>query len=144
MKPFWRDEPLTKDEGELLREMYAAHHASSFRANPASVAAQIAASASGSYVQALIAALSTIGGAHAPLIQTVEFLLNPDAAEIARERLALKQQVVGWGSSFAKGMKDPIWLKVDAMIAKINPDLVTTVKLFFRTRAPTRPALQSF
>lgn len=109
---------MTEDEGRLLEAVNLAHDASTRRANISAEVFKAAAIGSGSYTHALVAAISTIGGLHAPLEQTMQFLSldNPVAAiDISK--------IPGWGSSFERGHKDPIWLEVDYILKDRFPQM---------------------
>jgi citrate synthase len=103
---FWRDEPASVEEIELLNELHAAHAISSFRNNASSVAVANSAGGSGNYFQSIAAALMTLGGMHGPLIQSYDLLSGKHFDGIQP----------GWGNSFVKGEPDPAWSKVDLLL----------------------------
>lgn len=122
-KPFWRDEPLTDSEQALLDNTFSAHAQSAFRTNVSSETALITAAGSGSYTQAIAGAILSTGGHHAPLIETYR-LLEDRSTMIKRcwEMLRRGDKVPGWGNSFVKGAKDPLWIVVDELLKIGWPD----------------------
>ena len=110
MIPFWRDEPLTEKEDKLLSLVLSAHDKSTERNNASTIAAVNSFMGSGSYINGIASALLTLGGLHAPLIETYEFLRNP----------IVKGRVPGWGNSFHKHVPDPLWVEVDRHIKGWN------------------------
>ena len=97
-----------------------AHAASALRGNLSHQALALAAQGSGDYTKAIAAALMTIGGLHAPLLQTYDFLTGDPAHEV-EARLAAKQRIPGWGNAFVKGTPDPIWHDMDQLIRAEDP-----------------------
>lgn len=87
-------------ERRLLAAVAAAHYASAFRDNPSTVALSLAWQASGDFGKALTAALSTLGGKHAPLRETYELLSGDDPETAARAMVLHGDKVPGWGTSF--------------------------------------------
>jgi citrate synthase len=114
--PFWRSQPFTDHERELLDELFLAHHKSAFRENPSSVTIANAAAGSGDLSKSLAAAILTLGAKHAPLQLTAEFLSLPDPASMVPKILAANQKIPGWGGSFQKNGPDPIWSKLDLLL----------------------------
>jgi citrate synthase len=96
---FWKA-ALTADEAALLQATLMAHRVSTFRNNPSTAALLVAFDASGSYPQALISALSTLGERHGPIVATYEFLCGPDPEQTARRMLSNGERIPGWGTSF--------------------------------------------
>lgn len=113
---FWReDEPvLAPEESKLLDAVYQAHAKSALRENVSTVALKHAAAGSGRLETALIAALASIGGSHAPIAEIYRFLkrLNEEVLKDAAHRVANGAAVPGWGNSFFKGRPDPDWYAV--------------------------------
>jgi citrate synthase len=122
--PFWRAEPLTEAENALWQALMQAHHNSVFRPNASTNVVQVAAAGSGDLSKALSAAISTIGGLHAPLYQTALFLLQEKPEEMVEKILAAEAKVPGWGNSFVRGEKDPLWAEVEQVLAVVSPSLV--------------------
>lgn len=121
MKPFWRNEPLNEVEWNLFNTVMAAHSRSAFRDNASTSALKISSSSTGSLSRALTAALSTLGGRHAPLTQTYDLLSSEDSLEKASILLNSGQKIPGWGNSFHKS-KDPVWIEVDCLLEKQFPE----------------------
>lgn len=107
---------MTAPEGELLDAVLAAHHASVFRGNVSTVCLRTAYAGSNDYSKALVAALSSIGGLHAPIAETKRLLEHPDCLALARAMLKVGQKVPGWGNSFVHGSPDFIWGRVDELL----------------------------
>lgn len=105
---FWRDNPASVEEIELLNELHTAHAISAYRNNASSVAVATSAGGSGNYFQAIAAALMMLGGLHGPLFQAYDFLAG-------KQFLGIQP---GWGNSFIKGEPDPAWGKIDLLLEK--------------------------
>ena len=106
---------MTDTKSELLEAVLRAHAQSALRGNVSHRALQLAAAGSHSYVQAICAALMTLGGTHAPLLQTYDLLADP-APDAAAEILLLEgRRVPGWGNAFVKDAPDPIWTPVEEL-----------------------------
>src|SRR5512135_1273117 len=112
MKAFWKPEALTRAEAQLLAAVMEAHRRSCFRGNLSTHAALVAYGGSGDYCKAIAGALMSLGGMHAPLL----FLKGPFVEEEAERLVLSKMRVPGWGNSFVKGQKDPLWLVVDSLL----------------------------
>lgn len=110
---FWRNTALSKEEELLVKETCEAHTRSAMRANPSSEAARNSALASGDYTKSIASALLTLGGKHAPIRETMEFLDNQDIELVANLILNAGEMIPGWGNSFVKNEPDPFWIKVD-------------------------------
>jgi citrate synthase len=116
-QPFWREEPFTDNERQLLDALFLAHHRSAFRDNPSSVTAINAAAGSGDLGKAIAAAILTTGGKHAPLEATTQYLLSyPDAIEWMDYDLKRGHKIPGWGGTFQKEGADPIWSRVASLL----------------------------
>lgn len=119
MTPFWLNRELMEKESTLLALCLEAHAKSAFRQNISSMVLRECARGSQDYVKALIGALSTIGGTHAPLMDTwlvISGIVNvPDL-------LQKGQRVPGWGSSFAEE-DEIIWKGVADHLQKHYPDI---------------------
>lgn len=97
----------------LLESCLEAHSISARRDNVSSCVLQYAAQGNGGdYFKSLVAALSTLGGKHAPLAETYKVLT--DSHEAGR-LLDAGLPVPGWGSSFG-AEPDPIWEPVRILL----------------------------
>lgn len=125
LHPCWRSAPLSAQEDALIYETLAAHHRSALRANVSTVALQNAALGSNNYVQSIVAALVTLGGAHAPILNTIRFLRLPERErkESVEQHVVNGWRVPGWGNSFVQGRPDPIWERVQQLLEKTWPDI---------------------
>lgn len=103
----------TETKVRLLEAVFRAHHESAFRDNPSSVAFKLAFESSDSFTQAMIAALSTLGGVHAPLAQTYDLLSHKSPGEAAYRMVKAGKKVPGWGTSFKN---DGIWSPVESVL----------------------------
>lgn len=122
-QPFWRAELLTGAEQNLLSALFEAHAASVNRPNVSSEMVVNACVGSGDYLKAIPAAMLTLGALHGPIVQAHSLLDSACAPSIARSILSQGQKVPGWGSSFAKGQKDTIWLNFEATLRLNAPEL---------------------
>jgi citrate synthase len=109
---FWREDPLNESEVALLDAVLKAHDASARRDNISTVNLKNAAIGSGRYTNALVAALSSIGGPHGPVLEAMGFI---DGGRVD-EYLDFGFKIPGWGNSFVKGQPDPIWSDVDSLL----------------------------
>jgi hypothetical protein len=73
----------------------------------------------------IIAAISSMGGEHAPLIQAYfvlkETLDNPKKIQEIVSRYDKRRKIPGFGSGFIKGEPDPIHAEIDALIKELSP-----------------------
>lgn len=116
-----------QDRLALYYALIQAHSKAAVRSNPSHIALRLAAQGSGDYMKSLTAALSTLGGAHAPLAQTYKLLAHTQPWLWAKDMIESKHRVPGWGSGFVKGEPDPDWAEVESMVFAINPDLETKI-----------------
>ena len=127
MRAFWRDKPLNAAEQALLRAVFAAHAVSARRENISTFVLQNAARGSGSYTQALAAALNSLGGPHAPVAAVMEFL-DPPSQAMVEKYLEEGRKVPGWGNSFVKGQPDASWYWVDTILGEEWPELARRMR----------------
>lgn len=127
MKPFWRKEPFTASEWELMAALAEAHHSCTFRQCPSTVAVGMAAKASGDYYKAIASGLLQFGGLHGPLVETQLFLENERIVGVAEQKLARKEIIPGWGTSFVKGKLDPALNQVDEVLRRVHPELYARI-----------------
>jgi citrate synthase len=109
---WWRKEPLTDKERDLMENVLMAHHNSCYRNNPSTLAVAQAADASGDLGKAIASGILTVGAKHAPLEKTAFFLLMEHPASDVFRILKAGHRVPGWGGSFQKDGPDPIWERV--------------------------------
>lgn len=109
--PFWRKEPLTAAEQELLVELFRAHAISARRDNLSTHAVVSSAIGAADYGKAIAAGLMTLGSLHGPIPQAYQLLSLPHPERHAA-RICGKWKVAGWGTSFVKGKPDPDWENV--------------------------------
>lgn len=117
-QPFWRETPLLETEQRLLAAVHEAHALSCERENVSKLVFQYAAFGSGRYVNGIIGALASLGGPHGPIEATAELLAQEKFADRVEEELLAGRKIPGWGNSFIKDGKDPLWLEVDALFEK--------------------------
>lgn len=115
-------EPTDDHVWELIAAVLEAHHESVFRNNVSSAAVQNCAVGSGELTKAVASAILSVGGLHAPLVQTARLLKNPDAHKEAALMLERGEKVPGFGCSFTDG-EDPLWTKVSDLIREYFPDM---------------------
>lgn len=109
----------TEIKSRLFDAVFEAHHQSVFRDNPSTVAFRLAYQATGSFTNALSAALATLGGLHAPLAQTYDLLSNKSPADAAYRIVKSGGKVPGWGTSFKD---DAIWQPVAEIFREDFPE----------------------
>ncbi len=124
MKVFWRDTPLTEAETKLLNLTLEAHSQSAMRDNVSSVVLAQTAQGSGDLTKAITAALATLGGRHAPLTETHQFLTTVTKDDIIDPEF---ERFPGWGNSFVKGKPDELWKDVDAQLGEVAPELYAKI-----------------
>lgn len=75
----------------------------------------------------IIAAISTMGGHHAPLIQTQllleEVLKYPSTIQGIVGRYSKRNRISGFGSGFVKGAPDPIHEEIDELMKEFAPKI---------------------
>lgn len=106
---FWLENPTDRQK-ELYEAVMRAHGASAHRKNCSTLGLLNAYAGSGDYVQAIIGALATLGGKHAPLLETYRILISNSTTEGIGPFVG---KIEGWGNSFEKGHPDPIWSAVE-------------------------------
>ncbi len=112
MTPWWRKEPLTEAEHDLLDSCLDAHAQSAKRQNISSVTVVNAFQGSRSYTNAIAAALSTLGEVHGPIPQAYRYLVSLEEPGRVYATMARAKRIPGWGSSFVRRKHDPVWLDV--------------------------------
>ena len=100
---------------------------SALRHNVSHEALILATVGSGSYVQAITAALMTLGGTHAPLVDTCRLLERAHPEELVLVILQQGLRVPGWGNGFVKGGPDPIWAEMDQVLREAAPERMAAV-----------------
>lgn len=119
---------VTINAPAILTVLYAAHDASALRQNPSHEALILATVGSGSYLQAVTAAMMTLGGTHAPLIDTCYFLRQDHPEQSVPRFLDVRRRIPGWGNGFVKGEPDPIWADTDQALREAAPELMAKVE----------------
>jgi citrate synthase len=114
--PFWRGEALSIEEELLLDVLFDAHHRSSYRQNPSTVAVINAANGSGCLSNAISAGLNSLGVRHGPIVATTNFLSLPDPAASIPVLLNVGAKVPGWGGTFQKDAPDPVWHEIHDLL----------------------------
>lgn len=100
-------------QDSLFDALMKAHYQSCFRENASSMAVANAAAGSGDLTKAIAAALMTVGAKHAPLESTVRFLSLDHPEQAVSTYLAKNEKVPGWGGTFQRDTRDPIWIPVE-------------------------------
>ena len=111
----------------ILSVLNPAHEASALRGNLSHEALKLATAGSSSYVQAIAAALMTLGGIHAPLVETCKLLRRERPVDHAKALLSEKKRIPGWGNGFVKGKADTIWEPVDRVLRDEAPGIMRDV-----------------
>lgn len=118
--PWWRDDPLSDREHELLTAMRLAHVKSTYRENASSQMVLTAWLGSGDFTKAIAAGLLTLGDRHGPIEKAVASIVQATIADGI---------VPGWGSSFHKGADDPDWAPVRVLLEANWPKLAGRLAL---------------
>lgn len=129
IKAWWRAQPLSEVEEHLLAVLFEAHEASCYRNNVSSVTISNAAQGSNDVGKAIAAAILTLGGRHAPLEQTCEFLRKEHPEKSVEPMVMLSQKIPGWGGSFQTDEPDRIWAKVNMVLHDLRPTLANKLDL---------------
>jgi hypothetical protein len=103
---------------ELHEELLRVHEVLAARENLSSQMISCAAKVEKDFGSACIMAIASLGGLHAPIEQTMKLLSGPSAIRTAEVLLQDGSKVPGWGSSFVKGEKDPIFDELDYIMYK--------------------------
>lgn len=122
MRVFWREAELTDPEERLFLAVMHAHQYSAQRGNASGIVAALTATGSGSYAQALSAAILTTGALHAPLEQTIKYLQRDGVGRALGD-----EKIPGWGNSFHRAQPDPLWTEVDAILHADFPQLAARI-----------------
>lgn len=101
---------------ELHEELLRVHDVLATRENLSSQMISCAAKVEKDFGSACIMAIASLGGLHAPVEQAMKLLSDPNAIRTAEVLLQDGSKVPGWGSSFVKGEKDPIFNTLEGMI----------------------------
>ncbi len=124
LNAFWRDEPLSDNEIRLIEALDKGHREAALRQNISSVVLQAAYAGSGDFLKSVVAAISTLGGTHAPIIQAYEVLKRENGRSIY---IGDGYKVAGWGNSFVKGMPDKTWDKTSDLL-NLWPDIAYRIE----------------
>jgi citrate synthase len=108
----WKDEP----KASLVDALFRGHREATQRQNISTEILKVAYMGSGDFLKSVVAAISSLGGTHAPIIQAYEFLKNGSVF------IGDGNKIMGWGNSFVKGEADPIWKETDSYIHAHWPD----------------------
>jgi len=119
----WSDQEVV-----LYQAVLAAHAQSALRGNASHQALVLSAQGSGDYSKALIGALSTLGGSHAPLEATFDLLVSSNVLERADRMIADGGKVPGWGNAFVKGEADQLWREVECYLRLLDADMIEVIE----------------
>jgi len=100
----------------LVDELLRVHGEIAVRGNASYVTVKQSAVLGKDFFSAIASGLLTLGGLHAPLSQTCQFLRLDDCKPYMEIVLSTRGRVPGWGSSFVKGEPDPIFEQLDRML----------------------------
>lgn len=123
LTPFWRDTGFSLEETRLVNELMSGHAEAAKRQNISTEVMKAAYIGSGDFNQAVAAAVSTLGGKHAPIIQAYEVLQGQREFYIGEGN-----KIAGWGNSFIKGEPDVIWYETSAALTRANPHLAWSIR----------------
>lgn len=121
--------PMTKEQSSKLCDLlFDAHYKVACRNNPSFNAFINAYQNNGkSVAQAIAAGLSTMGGRHAPINNTIIFIKsmmnNPNAVMVIHAMMEQGMPVPGFGTSFFKECQvDPAFVDLENFIFEIAPE----------------------
>ncbi len=131
MKPFWREKPLDEKETILLEKVFDAHRLAAFRQNASSEVIKLAFQTNDEdLTKAVAAGLCTLGGIHAPIVQT-QGLLSDLQFMGAAGIMGMwdgNSKIPGWGNHFCKRKPDPIVDNVMLYLAIGWPELSSHIQ----------------
>jgi citrate synthase len=121
---WWQPAPLTPEQHQLLLAIVDAHDATARRGNLSATAVAYAAQGSGRYVQAIAAALMTLGDKHGPIEEVYKFLAsNGPLSPKLPDYIATGKYLPGWGNAFVRGHSDPAFAQVEALLDEHWPEI---------------------
>jgi citrate synthase len=101
---------------DITDELLRVHDTLARRENMSSVYIAQNAMAEKPLLDAIAAAILTLGGRHGPIVMTQELLEEPDIRSVVQDRLDQGLLVPGWGSGFVKGGPDRVFDDLDEML----------------------------
>lgn len=111
---------------DMFALLQTAHQEATRRDNVSSVTFINAFAGSGSYTQAVAAAILTTGEVHAPVVQICDVLLG--GTEFVNDVYLMdKRRVPGWGNNFVKG-PDPSLVEIFNAVGSERPDILQTIE----------------
>lgn len=117
------DLPFADGDEELLECLIDAHQrAARSNTNASSQLAMIASNGSGDFSKGVMAAVASIGGAHAPLQQARMVYRHATKEWIEAQRI-----VPGFGNSFYKDSIDPSFKELDSKLRKDHPEAAARI-----------------
>jgi hypothetical protein len=122
-------ELCSNPDEKLLSLLAEVHLKASERQNGSSIAFDQAAAGSGSFTNAVISALATTGGLHAPLIQAREWIFKCSPNQI-RDALNAGLHIPGWGNSFCKNFDVDLLGHIDHFLATHSKDEYVDAKRY--------------
>lgn len=75
----------------------------------------------------MCAAMLTLGGLHAPLLQTYDLLVQDDPLSTVNHLIEHGRRVPGWGNSLVKGRPDPLWEECALALSDASPSVHNTI-----------------
>jgi citrate synthase len=109
MTHLWKDEP----RASLVDALFRGHREATQRQNISTEILKVAYMGSGDFLKSVVAAISSLGGTHAPILQAYSVLRSA----LPWKGLMDGEKIPGWGNSFVKGKPDPIWEETQKYIS---------------------------
>jgi citrate synthase len=113
--------PSLAIDDDLIAELLSVHDKIGRRNNASYVSMVQSRSLGKDLFSSLASALLTLGGLHAPILQTYHFLssfrTNEEIQSHVESELTAMRKIPGWGSSFEKGQPDPEFKILDEMLS---------------------------
>jgi len=122
LNAFWRNEPLDDKEQKLIETLFEGHNQAARRQNISSEVLKAAFMGSGDFNKSVVAAISTLGGTHAPIMQAYDVLSYAHGCHWD-DYTSTGRKVPGWGNSFIKGRPDPTWDSTAVALEDLSPDM---------------------
>lgn len=113
---------LNEDQSKLLGLTVLSHQeATAHNHNLSREVCKAASDGSGNPINGIVAAILSIGGRHAPLVQARETLVNATRQSLESSMVDDKYRVPGFGNSFFMESIDPAWKNINDFIEERYP-----------------------
>ena len=102
---------------DIYNELVSVHELIAQRPNFSSMMIANMAMVEKDFLSSVASSILTLGGVHAPIIQTMDLYDDPNPVFRAETLLLNNRRIPGSGSSFVQGEPDPVFHKLDEMIS---------------------------